>query len=108
MRFKLRLLGLALSNAVLNAERLVCSNPIRADRLHGLPIRQPEYPPVTELDACHFRPLPPPFFRVRTPAGAPKRADRRHRRHGLLPVEGFGCLVRMLNVLSFVMSGVNA
>jgi arylsulfatase len=34
-----------------------------------LPIRQPVYPPVTELDARNVK--PPPFFQVKAPAGAP-------------------------------------
>ena len=34
-----------------------------------LPIRQPTYPPVTELDARNVK--PPPFFQVKAPAGAP-------------------------------------
>jgi arylsulfatase A-like enzyme len=34
-----------------------------------LPIRQPEYPAVTELDARNVK--PPPFFQVKAPAGAP-------------------------------------
>jgi arylsulfatase A-like enzyme len=34
-----------------------------------LPIPQPVYPPVTELDARNVK--PPPFFEVKAPAGAP-------------------------------------
>ena len=34
-----------------------------------LPIRQPVYPPVTELDARNV--APPPFFQVKAPAAAP-------------------------------------
>ena len=34
-----------------------------------LPIHQPTYPAVTELDARNVK--PPPFFQVKTPAGAP-------------------------------------
>ena len=34
-----------------------------------LPIRQPIYPAVTELDARNVK--PPPFFQVKAPAGAP-------------------------------------
>jgi arylsulfatase len=34
-----------------------------------LPIRQPEYPPITEYDARNAK--APPFFQVKAPAGAP-------------------------------------
>ena len=51
-----------------NAQTAAPTEDVPIDRT-VLPIRQPTYPPVTELDARNVR--PPPFFQIRAPVGAP-------------------------------------
>ena len=47
---------------------LVIAQEVPIDRTE-LPIQQPVYPPVAELDARNVK--PPPFFQVKAPDGAP-------------------------------------
>ena len=60
-------LGLGLL-AFLGASSEVSAQEEPIDRT-VLPVRQPVYPPVTELDARNVK--PPPFFQVKAPASAP-------------------------------------
>ena len=50
-----------------------------------LPLAEPSYPAVTEVDAR--KATPPPRFEVKAPDGRAERRDRADRRHRLRPVE---------------------